>query len=150
VRLVVETDSEADGFRDYTVLPWFAGPKRSGRRHVTGPYVDYLCTDEYTLTFTSPVTGPAGFAGVVGCDVPARFVERLLMPSLRAIEVPAYVVNAQGRVVAGNRPTLVTGALVRRVPVPQLWSADTAPVHRAGATLLCCPDLPLGVLLAPD
>ncbi len=31
-------------------------PERTGTRHLTGPYVDYLCTDDYTVTVTTPVT----------------------------------------------------------------------------------------------
>ncbi len=119
VRLVVETDADADGFRDYTLLPWFEVPSRTGLPHVTGPYVDYLCTDEYTLTFTAPVLTGSGTVGVVGADVPARHLERLLAPALGQVGLPAAVVNAQGRVVAGNRPDLTTGTLLReRGPVP--------------------------------
>lgn len=134
-RLAFETDIRADGFRDYTVLPWFASPQRSGVRHVTGPYVDYLCTDEYTLTFTAPVTGPSGFAGVVGCDVPVRRAERLLLPPLRALGAPAAVVNAENRVLVGNRPDLVTGALLR----------DVGPSTTGHA----CPTLPFSLLVRP-
>lgn len=113
VRLLVETDADADGFRDYTVLPWYDVPLRTGRPHVAGPYVDYLCSDEYMLTFTVPVLRDGGFAGVVGADVPVRHVERMLVPALRRVAAPAALVNAEGRVVAGNRPTLVTGHLLR-------------------------------------
>ncbi|TFD48627.1 hypothetical protein E3T46_14390 [Cryobacterium sp. Hh11] len=42
----------------------------AGRRHVTGPYVDYLCTDEYTLTLTLPVyRGGTELIAVVGRPV---------------------------------------------------------------------------------
>lgn len=149
VRLVVETDAGADGFRDYTLLPWFEVPRTTGRRHVTGPYVDYLCTDEYMLTFTTPVTGPAGFAGVAGADVPVRHVERLLMPLLRALPTPAALVNSGGRVVAGNRPNLFVGGLVREVPVGAIWPAGggAGPVRHGDVVLHPCAELPLGLLL---
>ena len=53
-QLQPELDAEEESFWDYTVLPWFTVPRETGRRHVTGPYVDWLCTQEYTLTFTVP------------------------------------------------------------------------------------------------
>ena len=88
-RLVVQADPAADDFRDYTTLPWFRVPERSGQRHVTGPYVDYLCTDEYTLTFTAPVCDADRFLGVVGADVVVRWVEDQLDDLLlRCPELP--------------------------------------------------------------
>jgi len=112
--LAVVSDPARDGFRDYTVLEWWATPRRTGRRHVTGPYVDYLCTDAYTLTFTVPVHHPDGsMAAVVGSDVYVSRAERMLLPALRACGRPATVVNAAGRVVASTHPAHATGAPVR-------------------------------------
>jgi hypothetical protein len=139
-RLAFEADPEAPGFRDYTRLPWFDVPRRTGRRHVTGPYVDYLCTDEYTLTFTTPVVVDGGFVGVVGADVFARTVELALGSLLDNVRQPTVIVNAQGRVVAGNEGAPVTGDL-RRDLLP-LWTeraADGAP------RLYRCGDLPFAV-----
>lgn len=148
VRLVVETDAGADTFRDYTSLPWFSGPRRTSTRQVTGPYVDYLCTDEYIVTFTSPVRGPAGFAGVVGCDVQARYLERLLVPRLASITSPACVVNSSGRIVASNRPTLVTGSLLRDAcEAPARPPLTPVPTQTGDGTWVVCPDLPLAVLV---
>jgi hypothetical protein len=134
--LAVESDPEAPGFRDYTRLPWFDVPRRTGQRHVTGPYVDYLCTDEYTLTFTSPVVVDGRFAGVAGADVFARTVELTLAALLDDVRQPTAIVNAQGRVVAGNEGAPVTGELLRDV-VP-LWTEDSPRLHR-------CADLPFAV-----
>lgn len=132
VRLLVETDTTAEGFRDYTVLSWFDGPLHSGLPHVAGPYVDYLCSDEYMLTFTTPVRGPEGFAGVVGADVCVRHVERLLLRRMQALGVPAALVNAAGRVVVSTRPDLVVGHLVRNLPADALHP---------------CPGLPFALLV---
>jgi hypothetical protein len=115
--LQVESDPARDGFRDYTLLEWWAVPRRTGRPHITGPYVDYLCTDAYTLTFTVPVQGPDGsMAAVVGSDVYVARAERLLLPSLRAGGRPATVANAAGRVVVSTFSTHVAGSLVRAEP----------------------------------
>lgn len=151
--LVVETDERAEGFRDYTQLPWFAVPARTGGRHLTGPYVDYLCTDEYSLTFTAPVSGPRGLVGVAGADVYVRHVERRLLPGMRAVartlpaagtRAPAVgLVNSDGRVVCGSTADLVTGALVR-----ELRNAPAGP-STPGTVLHPCPGTSLAVLVRP-
>ncbi|MFI7543615.1 cache domain-containing protein [Actinoplanes sp. NPDC049599] len=115
--LRVVSDPARDGFRDYTVLEWWTVPHRTGRPHITGPYVDYLCTDAYTLTFTVPVRGPdASVAGVVGSDVYVARMERMLLPVLRACGRPATVVNRTGRVVVSTHPAHTTGFPIRARP----------------------------------
>jgi hypothetical protein len=158
-RLRPELDPEEESFFDYTVLPWFVVPRETGRRYVTGPYVDWLCTQEYTLTFTVPVFGTHPergrcHLGVVGADIVAAWLERRLLPLLHRMDDPVALVNAEGRVVVANRPALVTGAVVRQVDVPALWRkaeegrrAGSAAAVGAGATLHTLPDLPLGVLV---
>jgi hypothetical protein len=115
--LRVVSDPARDGFRDYTLLEWWTVPRRTGRRHITGPYVDYLCTDAYTLTFTVPVRRADGsMAAVVGSDVYVARAERFLLPALRALGRPATVVNPAGRVVVSTHPGHATGSLVRATP----------------------------------
>ncbi len=151
-RLRPELDPEEESFFDYTLLPWFAVPRDTGRRHVTGPYVDWLCTGEYTLTFTAPVSGTHPeqgrcHLGVVGADIVAGWLERRLLPLLHRVDGPAALVNAEGRVVVANRPAPVTGAVVRQVDVAALWADAAATPAVAGAVLHRLPDLPLGVLV---
>jgi hypothetical protein len=147
-RLYPVLDSDAESFYDYTVLPWFVIPRDTGARHVTGPYVDWLCTEEYTLTFTVPLFGThpergRQYLGVVGADIVNSWVERRLLPLLHRAGQPAALVNAEGRVVVANHPSLVTGAVTHQVNVPALWAgreADGAVLHRLDG-------LPLGVLV---
>jgi hypothetical protein len=125
--LRVVSDPARDGFRDYTVLEWWAVPHRTGRRHITGPYVDYLCTDAYTLTFTVPVhRADSSLAGVVGSDVYVARAERVLLPVLRACGRPATVVNRAGRAVVSTYPAHTTGSPIRRQPAG--WSRHDSPV----------------------
>jgi hypothetical protein len=132
--LRVVSDPARDGFRDYTVLEWWAVPQRTGHRHITGPYVDYLCTDAYTLTFTVPVHRPDGsMAAVVGSDVYVARAERYLLPALRAAGRPATVVNTAGRVVVSTYSAHATGSLVRTRPANWLKHDGT--------------DVPFGVLV---
>ena len=56
-RLLAVEDEHSESFRDYTTLEWWRVPATTHERHITGPYVDYLCTDDYTLTSTMPAFG---------------------------------------------------------------------------------------------
>jgi len=132
-RLEPELDPGADDFYDYTQLPWFAIPRDTGVRHVTGPYVDALCTTEYTLTFTIPLlSARREFLGVVGADIVVEWLERRLLPLLHRTGRTAALVNAENRVVAANHPDLVTGAVTE-------VTAERHPL----------PGLPLAVLVLP-
>lgn len=111
-RLEAEEDPESESFRDYTTLEWWRVPSNTLAQHITGPYVDYLCTDDYTLTLTAPVTVDGRMIGVVGADLYVNDIERMLLPRVRAIDGPATVVNASGRVVVSTDPHRPTGSLL--------------------------------------
>ena len=112
-RLVVDTDPRGENFYDYGSLPWYDVPRTTGRRHITGPYVDYLCTDDYTLTFTVPVVAGEGFVGVAGADVRVFTFEKAVLPCLRATRRTVAIVNDQSRVVLSNSARHVSGTLLR-------------------------------------
>jgi hypothetical protein len=77
--LRVDLNPESLGFYDCDSAEWFDVPRRTGRRHIVGPYVDALGTDRYLLTFTAPVVADGTFLGVVGADVPVAQFERHLL-----------------------------------------------------------------------
>lgn len=145
-RLTQPTSPGTLGFRDYTVLPWYAGPRDTGRGCLTGPYVDYLCTDQHTLTFTRPVLADGAFVGVVGLDVLAETVERQLTAPGGMPAGPGdvlVIVNAGGRVIASTDPMLVTGDLMRGVrldggdpALPDGWSLTTTKSGYVGVLVL--------------
>jgi hypothetical protein len=140
-RMVCQTDPDGVGFFDYEFLTWYVVPRETGRRHVTGPYIDYLCTDDYNMTFTAPVVIGDRFAGVAGADIGVQMAETLLLPALRAAGRLLAVVNAQGRIVASNSGRHLCGDLVTDVDVTEAWTAPaTAGLH------LVSGDLPLAVL----
>ena len=120
-----------ENFRDYTALEWWRVPAQTGRRHITGPYVDYLCTDEYTLTLTLPVyRGGNELIGVVGIDLSVDEIERDLVPLLGADAVAVTIINASGRVVVSTDTHLATGALLR---LPGLTKLLADPASTDGA-----------------
>jgi hypothetical protein len=146
-RLHVELDPGSELFREYVELPWFAVPAESRERHVTGPYVDYLCTDEDTFTFTVPVVSRASFRGVVGADVYARDVERLALPELRRLGEPAVLLNGANRVVAAVSSAHVPGDLVRAPLTSGPPRTDTGADDHW--TVLPLPGMPFAVAVGP-
>ena len=120
-RLEAEEDTTSESFRDYTALEWWRVPAGTLAPHITGPYVDYLCTDDYTLTLTMPVIHRAAMIGVVGADLYVNDIERTLLPWVHGIDHTATIVNASGRVVVSTDPHRPTGSLLRldgRVSIP--------------------------------
>ncbi len=93
---------------DLERLEWYRVPRQTGAHHVAGPFVDYLCSNEITLTSTVPLVTNQGFLGVACADVLLATVEELLMPSIAGIE-GAALVNASGRVVVSTDPDHETG-----------------------------------------
>lgn len=114
---------------DYSHQEWFRTPARTGRLHVTGPYIDYVCTDEFVLTTTVPVTTQGRLLGVMGADVLAETLEKEMLAVFRTSG--ATLVNHHDRVVLSGDPRVFAGDPVSR---------------SAYATVLACEGLPLTVL----
>jgi methyl-accepting chemotaxis protein-like sensor len=140
-RLVVDLDPASEAFRDYTKQPWFNVPVHTGARHITGPYIDYVCGEEYTLTFTLPVRYNGDIVGVAGSDVIVSGFEAALIPALRALGTPTAIVNMDGRVIVSNTVRQVAGSLIREPDVTALWQSPTQ------SMLYHCGDEPIGVLV---
>ncbi|MEV4005365.1 cache domain-containing protein [Actinomadura sp. NPDC049753] len=115
-QLLRDLNPESSVLYDYTGWEWFTGPQSGAEKTVCGPYVDYLCSDEYVLTLSAPVRVDGAFAGVAAADVFARTFENEIVPALREIPAPAFVVNAPGRVMASNTASWPPGAVYRELP----------------------------------
>ncbi len=111
-RLEVDLDPESAEFYDYTTEEWYREPRRTGRACVAGPYVDYICTHEYTFTIAVPIVSRGRFAGVAGADILAAQVERAVVPGLRRLEGVAVLASAGGRVIASNSARLTPGMVL--------------------------------------
>ena len=111
-RLDVTIRSYTEYVNDFSTLEWYRVPESTRRAHVTGPYVDHLCTCDYILTVTAPVLRGGEMFGVVGADVYVRRLERDVMPALLAVGTGAAVVNEFGRVVVSTDLDLPVGALL--------------------------------------
>ncbi|WP_433478295.1 cache domain-containing protein [Spirillospora sp. CA-142024] len=115
-QLLRDLNPESSALYDYTRWEWFTGPEGGAEKTVCGPYVDYLCSDEYVLTLSVPVHVAGTFVGVAAADVFARTFENEVVPALREIPAPAFVVNAPGRVMASNSASWPPGAVYRGTP----------------------------------
>jgi hypothetical protein len=149
-RLEAVEDPAAESFRDYTTLEWWRVPYTTGHRHITGPYVDYLCTDEYTLTLTEPVYRGLDKIGVVGADLYVEDLESVLLPGLRAVGHSTTLVNSFARVVLSTDVHLATGALLRLDGLSDaLRKSDPAPQQLASGHLVVgCADTGLALVVA--
>ena len=127
--LSVDLDPRHVGGYDYPVAEWFAVPQRTGHRVIVGPYVDYAGTDEYILTFATPIHACEEFFGVAAADIRATDFEREMLPILDSTGATTLLLNASGRVIASNTPATIIGSLVpahwqerRELPVGPQWS----------------------------
>ncbi|MBW8487475.1 cache domain-containing protein [Actinomadura parmotrematis] len=130
-QLAVDLDPAGPAFYDYTQWDWFAQPRAGVGRAICGPYVDYLCTDEYSLTFSMPVLAGGAFIGVAAADVFVSSFERHLLPALKTAPAPTFVTNAAGRVIASNTVRWTSGSVFRGAP-----GLTASPVGATGLALV--------------
>lgn len=116
----LEHNQETRRRLDFRTFDWFDQPARRRQPYIEGPYVDYVCNGDYTITAAHPVLIEDAFAGVAAVDVLVSTLERLMQPVLGALGRPALVVNAVGRVAVSTTPRIHTGALW-----PDNLTADT-------------------------
>ncbi|RAJ58845.1 hypothetical protein K378_05079 [Streptomyces sp. Amel2xB2] len=161
--LLLDLDPEHSAYADYTHWEWYALARDTGRRAVAGPYVDYLCSDEYSLTLSAPVTVGGLFAGVGAADVYLPDFEAAVMPVLQRLPEPACLVNSRGRVAASTNPQYLAGSLLKGPDFAAVPSgpaegghsgdgADSADgrVTHEGLTLRTCGGLPLILVTGRD
>lgn len=111
---------------DYTRHEWFQTPLTTGARHVTGPYVDYVCTDEYVLTATVPVHADGQMVGVAGADTRLETFEQLMRGPLQHA-TGVVLVNTHDRCVVAADPLLRSGQQVDPTPYPTVCALPGLP-----------------------
>jgi hypothetical protein len=111
--LLLDLDPEHSAYSDYTHWEWYALARDTGRRAVAGPYVDYLCSDEYSLTLSVPVEVGGRFTGVAAADVYLPDFEAAVMPVLQRLPGPACLVNSRGRVAVSTYARHLAGSLLK-------------------------------------
>ena len=119
---------------DYTRHEWFQVPLATGERHVTGPYVDYVCTDEYVLTATYPVLIDGEMAGVAGADTRLETFEQLMRECLRGAG-DTLLVNDHDRCVVAADPLLRSGQQVDPAAYAEVRTLSGLPFRVLGGVL---------------
>jgi hypothetical protein len=108
-QLHVDLDPGSAEFYDYTTTEWYREPEQTGQPSVAGPYVDFICTRQYTFTLSAPIRRAGQFIGVAGADILATQVERLVLPGLAGLGRTAVLASGQGRVIASNTAAILPG-----------------------------------------
>lgn len=111
-RLDLASREYAQYLRDFRAFEWYQVPETTRAGHITGPYVDHLCTCDYILTLTVPVGVGGSMRGVVGADILVRRLEPEVLPLLRATETAIALVSSSGRVIVSVSPALRVGSVV--------------------------------------
>ena len=153
-RLAAVSDPDSEDFRDYTGLEWWRVPERTGTRHLTGPYVDYVCTDDYTVTITTPVRVSGRMIGIVGADAYAARLEQELRQVISGAGAPCAIVNASGRVVTATESRREPGSILRLeglsdalAPLREADPGVVATVLPGGQSVLACGDTSLALVI---
>jgi Cache domain len=147
-QLHVDLDPESAEFYDYTTTEWYREPERTGQPSVAGPYVDFICTRQYTFTLAAPIRCAGRFIGVAGADILAAQVERLVLPGLAGLGRTAVLASGHGRVIASTSATLPPGAALPRRPGAAGFVPLAGPGPRPPAGWGQAPDLLPWTLLA--
>jgi len=148
VELTLDFDSGSESFYDYSVKEYFARPAVTGLPEIEGPYVDYLCTQEYILTCAVPVLVRDRFVGVVGADISiGSFQRRLLDEDFGGVDIAAALVNNKGRVIFSTVSRLEPGSMVRNAELTEWFTAkDRAAVRTTDFKVWPCEPLPWAVI----
>lgn len=146
--LLLDLDPERSAYSDYTHWDWFALPRTTGRRAVSGPYVDYLCSDEYSLTLAVPVLAAGRFVGIAAADVYLRHFEAAVVPLLQRLPAPACLVNARGRVAASASARHLAGSLLKGLDFAAALDGPQSGTDAGDLRLHPCGDIPLVLVTA--
>ncbi|WGW11641.1 cache domain-containing protein [Saxibacter everestensis] len=111
-RLDLSTRGYAEYLGDFRSLEWYTAPEATRRRHVTGPYVDHLCTCDYILTLSMPTEVDGEMTGIVGADIYVKRLELELLPIFLRLGAPASLLNRTGRVIISTDPRRPAGSIV--------------------------------------
>lgn len=106
--LASSTFGVGPGAVDLRRLEWYRVPELTGKRSIVGPFVDYLCSNEVTITSSLPVFLDGAFAGVLCLDVLLSEFEDLMYRRLTS-DQRVTVYNDNRRIVVSTDVTQLTG-----------------------------------------
>jgi hypothetical protein len=130
--LRVSLDPAMPDFFDYVNDDWFEVPISTGANHVAGPYVDYSCTNQYSITLSVPAFLGDHPLGVAAMDVPLDRLERRILSALFTEPADSALVNSHGRVIASSASWVACGDRLAR-PADQMARAVPGGLRRLSA-----------------
>lgn len=111
-QLTFTTSGDYKSDIDYYKMEWYRVPAKTHQRHVAGPYVDYLCSDDVTVTVALPLIVDDTFLGVSCVDVLVEAIEDHLLPRFTENPAEITVVNQFDRVLVSSNPSRATGEVM--------------------------------------
>ncbi|SMY04259.1 hypothetical protein BSP239C_03774 [Brevibacterium sp. 239c] len=94
-------------------IEWYRVPAATGRPHMTGPFVDYMCTDQFAFTFTVPLEISGEFYGVAGIDMTVRSLEEQIESLLEDLSPDAILLSNTDLVAISLDPQFATGSRLK-------------------------------------
>ena len=116
-----ELDQGTQQRLDFRTFEWFHKTHQHNATYIHGPYVDYICNTDYTITSAHAVSVNGQFVGVAVIDILVAKLEQLLAPFLGADSPKVLLTNLENRVIVCNSPRIRTGSIYQA-------SGQTAPV----------------------
>lgn len=123
----VDLSASAPGEEGYRGFDWYTLPASRGQSTVVGPYVDFLCGDEYTLTLSVPAVHDGIFTGVFVADIAVGAIEHELLPHLSGAESPLVVAHVDGRVLVSTDVDAPVGTVLNKGTYKIAATADPFP-----------------------
>lgn len=114
-RLRISDNPQSSAFYDFTTQEWWSRPRASLAPHITGPYADYICSHNFSLTISHPLRINRHFAGIAGIDLSAAEVEGPMENLLFTMERQAAIISNGQKVIASTNNALLCGDVVRDI-----------------------------------
>ncbi|MGX1124593.1 cache domain-containing protein [Pseudomonas sp. HLS-6 TE3448] len=112
--MMLNFNRQSESFYNYQGMPWFTRPKLTGEASIEGPFVDLYGTELYILAFSVPIVAKGHFVGVAAADIALHEFDQLLTRCLLRMKNEAFIINAEGRIVAANSANWFVGNIASR------------------------------------
>ncbi|UOO88829.1 cache domain-containing protein [Vitreoscilla massiliensis] len=106
-----ELDQGTQQRLDFRTFEWFHKTHQHDATYIHGPYVDYICNTDYTITSAHAVSVNGQFVGVAVIDILVAKLEQFIAPYLGADAPKVLLTNQENRVIISNVPQIRIGSI---------------------------------------